>query len=135
MPVFMLDTDISSYIMKRSNAAVLQRLQSIPIRDVCISAITRSELAYGVEVSPRAQQDRLTLDAYLKHVETLDYPGEAAQHYGSIRATLKAAGTLIGAHDVLIAAHARSLGLTLVTNNTREFSRVPGLSVENWTIP
>jgi tRNA(fMet)-specific endonuclease VapC len=135
MAVYMLDTDISSYIMKRSHNTVLQRLRRVPIRDVCISAITRCELAYGVEISPRAQQDGLALEAYLKHVETLDYPGEAARHYGQIRAALKAGGNLIGSHDLLIAAHARSLGLTLVTNNTREFSRVPGLASENWTLP
>lgn len=135
MAVYMLDTDISSYIMKRSHDRVLRRLQTIPISDVCISAITKSELMYGVEVSPRKEQDRLALDAYLKHVEVLDYPDEAALHYGQIRAALKSAGSLIGANDLLIAAHARCLGLTLVTNNTHEFSRVSGLKLENWTMP
>lgn len=135
MAVYMLDTDISSYIMKRSHDRVLRRLQTIAISDVCISAITKSELMYGVEVSPRKQQDRLALDAYLKHVEVFDYPDEAASHYGQIRAALKSAGSLIGANDLLIAAHARCLGLTLVTNNTHEFSRVAGLKLENWTLP
>jgi tRNA(fMet)-specific endonuclease VapC len=135
MAVYMLDTDISSYIMKRSHDSVLKRLQTVPVGDVSISAITKSELMYGVEVSPRKQQDRMALDAYLKHVEVLDYPDEAALHYGQIRAALKVAGDMIGANDLLIAAHARSLGFTLVTNNTREFGRVPGLKLENWTIP
>jgi tRNA(fMet)-specific endonuclease VapC len=131
----MLDTDISSYIMKRSDINVLKRLQSVPVSDICISAITVSELMYGVEVSPRQPQDRAALDAFLHHVEALDYPDEAAPHYGQIRAALKLAGNLIGANDLLIAAHARSLGLTLVTNNTREFCRVKGLTLENWTEP
>jgi tRNA(fMet)-specific endonuclease VapC len=135
MSVYMLDTDISSCVMKRSHAPVLRRLQMVPTADVCISVITKSELMYGVEVSPRKQQDRVALDGYLKYVEVLDYPDAAAVHYGQIRAALKGAGTMIGANDLLIAAYARCLGLTLVTNNTREFGRVKGLHLENWTDP
>ncbi len=139
MPVYMLDTDISSYIMKRSHDAVLRRLQKVPIGDVCISVITKCELLYGVELSPRRSarrtQDQAALDAYLLHVQVLEYPDEAALHYAQIRAALKISGTMIGANDLFIAAHARSLGLTLVTNNTREFSRVQGLQIENWTAP
>ena len=90
---------------------------------------------YGVEISPRQQQDRAALDAFLKHVEALDYSDQAAPHYGQIRAALKLAGNLIGANDLLIAAHARCLGLTLVTNNTRAFSRAKSFSLENWTKP
>jgi tRNA(fMet)-specific endonuclease VapC len=133
MAVYMLDTDISSYVMKRSNEAVLRRLRTIPVGDVSISAITKSELMYGVEVLPRRQRDQETLDAYLRHVQVLEYPGEAAQHYAQIRAALKLSGRMIGGNDLLIAAHARSLGLTLVTNNTWEFERVKGLTIENWT--
>lgn len=132
MPAYMLDTDISSYIMKRSNDAVLRKLQTVSVSDVCISAITRSELLYGVEISPRQQKDQAALDVFLRHVEVLDYPAEAALDYGRIRADLKLRGTMIGANDLLIAAHARCLGLTLVTNNTREFRRVQGLRIENW---
>jgi len=135
MAVYILDTDISSYVMKRSNDAVLSRLQRVRVGDVCISVITKSELLYGVEVSPRRAQDQAALDAYLRHVEVLEYPNEAAVHYAQIRAALKASGTMIGANDLFIAAHARCLGLTLVTNNTREFGRVPGLQIENWTEP
>jgi tRNA(fMet)-specific endonuclease VapC len=132
MAAFMLDTDISSYIMKRSNEAVLKRLSQTPIADVCVSVITKSELMYGVEMSPRRQQDQMALDEYLRYVEVLDYPNEAAHHYAHIRAVLKRQGTMIGANDLFIAAHARSLGLTVVTNNTREFGRVEGLRIENW---
>ncbi len=133
MSRYMLDTDTCSYIMKRSNEALLKRLRKTPVRDVCISVITKSELLYGVEESPRRQQDEAALNAFLRYVEVLDFPDEAAPHYAKIRADLKTRGTLIGANDLFIAAHARSLGLTLVTNNTSEFERVPNLAIENWT--
>jgi tRNA(fMet)-specific endonuclease VapC len=129
---YMLDTDIFSYIMNRSNDAVLRRFETVVVSDVCISAITRSELMYGIEVSPRRQINQAALDAYLIYLDVLDYPGSAAADYAQIRAGLKAGGTMIGANDLFIAAHARSLGLTLVTNNTREYGRVPGLKIENW---
>ncbi len=133
MPRFMLDTDTCSYIMKRSSDVLLQRLRKTPVSDICVSVITQSELLYGVEISPRRRQDEAALNALLAYVETLDFPDGAAPHYASIRARLKAEGTMIGANDLLLAAHARSLGLTLVTNNTREFARVPQLKIENWT--
>ena len=132
MAEYLLDTDISSYIMKRSHEAVLRRLQTVPIGAVAISVITKSELLYGVEVSPRRQQDSLALSEYLRHVDVLDFPDEAALHYAQIRAALKASGAMIGANDLSIAAHARSLRLTLVTNNTGEFGRVPDLKIETW---
>jgi tRNA(fMet)-specific endonuclease VapC len=135
MAVYMLDTDISSYIMKRSDDNVLRRLQRVAVSDVCISAITSAELMYGVEVSPRRQKDQAALDAFLRHVAVLNYPATAALDYAIIRADLKRNGTMIGANDLLIASHSRFLGLTLVTNNTREFGRVHGLRLENWTDP
>jgi tRNA(fMet)-specific endonuclease VapC len=133
MPRYMLDTDTCSYIMKRSSDAVLKRLEKVPVSDVCISVITKSELLYGVEMSPRKRQDQAALNAFLVYVEVLDFPDIASLHYAQIRADLKNAGTMIGANDLLIAAHARSEGLILVTNNTREFARVPKLTIENWT--
>jgi len=133
MPRFMLDTDTCSYIMKRSNDLLLKRLRKTPVSDVCISVITKSELLYGVEVSPRRQQDEVALDGFLRYVEVLDFPDEAAVHYAEIRAYLKSRGKMIGANDLFIAAHARSFDLTLITNNTREFARIPELKVENWT--
>ena len=133
MARYMLDTDTCSYIMKRSNDAVLKRLQKVPVSDVCISVITKSELLFGVEVSPRRRQDEAALSAFLGYVEVLDFPDIASPHYAQIRAALQTLGTMIGANDLFIAAHARSLGLTLVTNNTREFARVSKLAIENWT--
>ena len=135
MPRYMLDTDICSYIMKRSHPLVLKQLQRVAVADVCVSVITKSELLFGVEISPRRQHDEAALHAFLAHVDALDYPDRAASHYADIRANLKQRGMLIGANDLFIAAHARSLGLILVTNNTHEFGRVPNLILENWTVP
>ena len=128
---YMLDTDTASYAMK-GNALVLRRLQKVPVGDVCMSAISHSELAFGAEVSPAPQRDQARLDLLLRHMSVLDYPSDAAVHYAEIRAFLKKRGTIIGANDLLIAAHARCEDLVLVTNNTREFGRVPGLQIENW---
>jgi len=133
MPRYMLDTDTCSYIMKRSHPTVLKRLQAVPVTDVCMSVITKAELLYGVEVSPRRAQDEAALAAFLPYVEAVDFADDAALHYAEIRADLKKRGTLIGANDLFIAAHARALGVTLVTNNTTEFERVSKLKLENWT--
>jgi tRNA(fMet)-specific endonuclease VapC len=135
MPRYMLDTDTCSYIMKRSHPQVLKRLQAVPVSDVCMSVITKAELLYGVEVSPRRSQDAAALAAFLPYVEALELPDDAALPYAEIRADLKRRGALIGANDLFIAAHALALGLTLVTNNTAEFDRVKGLTLENWTMP
>jgi len=135
MPRFMLDTDTCSYIMKRSHPQVLKRLQSVSVGDVCMSVITKAELLYGVEVSPRHAQDASSLAAFLPYVEALDLTNDTAMQYAEIRADLKKRGTMIGANDLFIAAHARARGLTLVTNNVAEFERVRGLSLENWTLP
>lgn len=99
-----------------------------------VSVVTKSELLYGVEFSPRRQQDEAALNAFLGYVEVLDFPDQSSPQYAQIRSHLKKLGALIGANDLFIAAHARSLGLTLVTHNTREFGRVPKLAIEDWTI-
>jgi tRNA(fMet)-specific endonuclease VapC len=134
MPRYMLDTDTCSYIMRRSNPALLKRLQKVPPNDICISVITKSELLFGVEVSPRRQLDEAALNAFLLYVDVVDFPDKACPHYAQIRADLRKHGTMIGANDLFIAAHARSLGLALVTNNTREFRQVKNLAIENWTL-
>ena len=109
-------------VCKRSRSATFVSLWS-PSR----------ELLYGVEVSPRRQQDEAALNAFLNYVEVLDFPDNASSHYAQIRAQLKKSGKMIGANDLFIAAHARSLGLTLVTHNTQEFRRVHRLAIEDWT--
>lgn len=135
MPRFMLDTDTCSYIMKRSQPLVLKRLQAVDVADVCMSVITKAELLYGVEVSPRRAHDAAALTAFLPYVDALDFADDAALHYADIRADLKRRGALIGANDLLIAAHARALDVVLVTNNMAEFQRVADLKIENWTVP
>lgn len=135
MPRFMLDTDTCSYIMKRSHPQVIKRLQSVAVGDVCMSVVTKAELLYGVEVSPRRSQDAAALAAFLPYVDALDLTDDAAMHYADIRADLKKRGTMIGANDLFIAAHARAQDLTLVTNNSTEFERVSGLAIDNWTLP
>jgi tRNA(fMet)-specific endonuclease VapC len=132
MTRYMLDTDTCSYIIKRSNPAVLDRLRAVPVSDVSMSVISKSELLYGVENSPRRAQDALAVDAFLRHIDVLDFTAVSAGHYAQIRSDLRRRGEMIGANDLFIAAHARSLGLILVTNNTNEFGRVQGLSLENW---
>jgi tRNA(fMet)-specific endonuclease VapC len=129
---YMLDTDICSYVMKRSHPQILQRLRKVPVNDVCISVITESELLYGIEVSPRRKQDEAALKAFLSYIEVIPLSDDASSHCAQIRAHLKRLGTMIGANDLFIAAHARSLQLTLVTHNTREFGRVPKLAIEDW---
>ena len=129
---FMLDTDICSFIAKRANEKLLKRLKRTPVEDVCISVITKAELLYGVDISPRAKADEAAVTAFLTHVAVLDFSDDAAPHYAAIRGHLKRVGKMIGANDLLIAAHARAAGLTLVTNNTGEFARVPHLKLENW---
>src|SRR5437660_5181195 len=93
MPPYMLDADTCSYVMKRSSDVLLKRLKKTPVSDGCISVITKSELLYGVEVSPRRQQDDKALTAFLRYVEVLDFRDEAAPHYARIRAQLRTSGT------------------------------------------
>ena len=130
---FLLDTDTCIYLIKRQPARALVRLQSLDLSQVGISAITLSELEYGVSKSSRPEQNKLALTAFVAPLEILAYSDAAAAHYGRIRTLLERQGTPIGPFDTLIAAHASALGCTLVTNNDREFSRVPSLVVENWT--
>jgi len=129
---YLLDTNICIYIIKKRPTEVLERLVSLDPEEVGVSSITVAELEYGVAKSSRPRQNREALLNFLAPLQILAFDDQAAQHYGKIRAYLERKGQTIGAMDLLIAAHARSLSLTLVTNNEKEFSRVPGLTVENW---
>jgi tRNA(fMet)-specific endonuclease VapC len=135
MPRYMLDTDTCSYIMKRSHPLVMKRLQSLPVADTCMSVVTRAALLYGVQISPRREQDAAALAGFLPYVEAVPFAEADAHHYAEIRGDLKRRGVMIGGNDLFIAAHARARALTLVTNNTAEFQRVRGLKLENWTVP
>ena len=130
---YMLDTNICIYCIKKSPDNVFRHLQDCEIGEVVISAITYSELRYGVANSSDPERNGLALAEFLSPLEILDYTSDVANVYGSIRSLLKRRGKLIGPLDLLIAAHAVRLQLTLVTNNTREFSRISGLTIENWT--
>jgi tRNA(fMet)-specific endonuclease VapC len=132
---FMLDTNICIYIIKRKPAQVLSRFQTLEVHQVGISAITLSELEYGIAKSSNRHQNSEALMGFLAPLEIVPYNDLAAYHYGEIRAYLEVKGHPIGAMDLLIGAHARSLSVPLVTNNVREFSVIPGLSVENWIEP
>lgn len=129
---YMLDTNIIAYAKNKRPESVLRRLQEHDPSDMCISAITMAELEYGVFHSSKPEQNRLALLMFLSEMEVVPFDSDAAREYGDIRHELTVQGKLIGANDMLIAAHARSLGLTIVTNNGREFERVSRLKVENW---
>jgi len=129
---YLLDTNICIYIIKRSPVSVRERFKRLHVGDVGVSAITYCELEYGIARSQRPEKNRAALLEFLAPLEVQDFPSAAAVSFGAIRARLQAAGTPIGNFDLLIAAHALHNGLTLVTNNAREFARVPGLLIENW---
>jgi tRNA(fMet)-specific endonuclease VapC len=129
---YMLDTNICIYIIKKKPANVLDRLKRLDIGDICISVITLAELVYGVEKSQNREKNQIALAAFLAPIEILPFSDRAAVKYGEIRAFLEKTGQTIGAYDLLIAAHALSENLTLVTNNVSEFGRIPDLSIENW---
>ena len=129
---YMLDTNICIYVIKHKPESVFRKLKKIKPEDVCISSITYAELAYGVEKSAQPERNRLALSMMLSSIEIVAFDDAAADEYSEIRAGLEKEGTPIGSLDMRIAAHARSLGCTLVTNNTKEFCRVEGLEVVNW---
>ena len=131
---YMLDTNMIAYAKNRRPEVVLERLMQHDPSQICISSITMAELEYGVHNSSKPEQNRTALMMFLSGITILPFDSDASFEYGKIRYALKSKGILIGGNDLLIAAHAKSLGLTLVTHNTREFSRVEGLSIEDWCI-
>lgn len=128
---FLLDTNIVIYVIKRRPVEVLGLFNENAGR-MAISSITLSELLHGAEKSTRVAQNLAVVEDFASRLDVLPYTARASQHYGAIRAALERAGRPIGVNDLHIAAHARSEGLTLVTNNLVEFERVPGLLTENW---
>ncbi len=128
----MLDTNICIYIIKQQPAAVLKRFLEYQIGDIGISSITLSELRYGVAKSTHQEKNAKALDEFITPLEVVSFDEESAHVYGDIRATLEKAGTPIGSMDMLIAAHAVSLGIPLITNNAREFVRIHPLNIMDW---
>ena len=128
---YLLDTNIVIYVLKRRPVAVLPTFNDNASR-MAISSITLAELLHGAEKSSRVSENLAVVEDFCSRLDVLPYGPKAAQHYGAIRAALEKRGQPIGVNDIHIAAHARSEGLVLVTNNMGEFLRVPGLEVENW---
>ena len=132
MTDYILDTNICIYIIKRKPVRVFDRFKELPLGAVGISSVTLAEMQYGISKSTKPDKNREALDQFLLPLEILDFDALAAREYGKIRSKLEKEGTLIGSLDMLIAAHAKSMGAILVTNNTKEFSRVADLKIENW---
>ena len=133
--LFMLDTDTCIFLLRGDSPALAARVQSVPLQQQVMSAVTFAELSYGVQASAAAKrkQNQSVLDSLVLHLAVLDWPQDAAKHYAEIRADLKKRGAQLGAADLMIAAHARAMGAIVVTNNVKDFPRVKGLAAENWT--
>ena len=129
---YMLDTNIVAFAKNNRPEIVLERMRRFDPGDLCVSAVTLAELEYGVFNSSNPDRNQLALTLFLANIDVIPFGDDAAVEYGRIRADLRRKGTPIGANDLMIAAHAKSLGMTLVTNNTKEFSRVEGLMLEDW---
>ena len=134
MLTYLLDTNIVIYVMKRRPVEVLTLFNQNASR-MAISSITLAELFHGAEKSAKVSDNLLAIEDFCSRLEALPYGARAAQHYGRVRGGLEKGGTPIGINDLHIAAHARSEGLVVVTNNMGEFARVPALQLENWITP
>lgn len=129
---FMLDTNMCIYIIKRKSSQVIKRFKRTKISLIGISSITLSELLYGVSKSSIPEKNQVALAQFIAPLVILPYGDEAAQYYGELRAYIEKQGTPIGSLDMLIAAHALSIACTIVTNNEKEFIRIPNLKIDNW---
>ncbi len=129
---FMLDTDLCIALIKRKPGSILRRLTALAPGEAGLSAVTLAELRYGVAKSAQKDKNGLALDEFLLPLEVADFDEAAAEVYGAVRAGLEKAGTPIGPLDTQIGAHALSRGITVVSHNTREFRRIPGLTVVDW---
>lgn len=131
MLAYMLDTNICIYVMKTYPPGLREKFNALA-EQLCISSITLGELHYGAEESARRVENLTVIEHFVARLEVLPFGDKAAAHYGQLRAELERAGTPCGPHDMQIGGHARSEGLILVTNNMREFVRMPGIRAENW---
>ena len=127
----MLDTNICIYVIKKRPLEVLKKFNE-HAGHICISSITLAELIHGAEKSDYIEKNMYHIEDFISRLDVLEYGNKAALHYGQIRANLEKKGKIIGINDLHIAAHARSEGLTLVTNNLKEFTRVEALQTDNW---
>lgn len=131
--LYMLDTDICSYLVRKQFAVLDQRVASTPTDQLCISAVTRAEIMYGIHRPDISERKKESILALVDAMACVEWSEDAADLHGALRAQLERRGTPIGTYDLLIAAHALSQNAVLVSNNTRHFSQVPGLQLENWT--
>lgn len=131
MLTYMLDTNIVIYTIKRKPLELREKFNQNASR-LCVSSITVAELYYGAEKSQFPEKNLAVVEDFLSRLTILDYASKAAFHFGNIKAILSKKGQIIGENDIHIAAHARSEGLILVSNNMSEFERVEGLRLENW---
>lgn len=129
---YMLDTNICIYIIKKKPAKIFQVFSSLSVGDICISSVTYAELQYGIFKSEHKEKNKIALINFLAPIDILPFSDKAAVSYGEIRADLENRGQVIGAYDLLIAAHSLSEGYTLVTNNVKEFSKINGINLLNW---
>ena len=129
---YLLDTDTCRYLMQADNDELMQHLANVSANQAAMSVVTQGELHFGIARKPGATRLKTRLEVLNRAVPTVDMPREAALHYAAIRAKLERIGTPLGANDIWIAAHALAADLTLVTNHTGEFSRVPKIRLENW---
>ena len=130
---YMLDTDTCIYVINKRPQSVFDRFKQERVGDIGLSSIALSELRYGAEKSPNPGRNLAALEGFVTPLEVLEYGEDEAEEYGRIRSHLEKNGEPIGSMDMLIAAHAKSVDVTLVTNNVREFKKVPGLRIETWT--
>lgn len=129
---YLIDTNICIYVINKRPVEIIRKFKEVKIGDIGISSITVAELQYGVSKSSNKERNRQRLNEFLAPFEILSFDEVATKHYGDVRAQLERSGKVIGTLDMLIAAHALSKGLIVVTNNEKEFKRVKGLSIENW---
>lgn len=129
---YLLDTNVCIYIIKKKPSQVFEKLETLQINDIGISAITLAELEYGISKSTFPEKNKIALIKFLAPLEILPFTEKAAEIYGKIRSYLEKTGSIIGTLDLFIGAHAKSENLVLVTNNVTEFSRIPNLKIENW---
>lgn len=132
LPCYMLDTNIASFIIRGANLHLREHLKQIPANTLCISTVTQGELFYGIELKPEAVSLKKLIHEFLHRVEIFPWDEDAARQYGILRACLEKAGTPLGNLDTMIAAHALAKQAVLVTNDSA-FSRVKGLSIEDWS--
>ena len=132
MNLYMLDTDTCSYIIREKPASVLERFRQLTMEQLCISVVTYAELLYGVERSSSKRINRPIVDDFVRHLDVIAWDEAAAEQYAKIRADLEARGKPIGAMDMMIAAHAKSIKAVLITNNQKHFARIKRLMIENW---